>query len=253
MTPEFVGMLPGAQTNPQPKIEAYLPAPAERTDVGLIILPGGGYRGLAEHEGKGYAEFYVKAGISCFVVTYRLGSNGYRHPAMLEDALAAIYTIRSRAEEWGINPNKLGLMGSSAGGHLTAHALVAHNHYQADVSLRADFGLLCYPVITMRGPYVHEGCRSNLLGESPTDALIDQAAVDELVSAETPSCFLWHTVEDASVPVENSMIFAGRLREFGVPFELHIYPKGRHGLGLNTDLAWGAASLRWMQETTAEA
>lgn len=251
MQEEITGMLPGATTDAAPAIACYLPPVAERNGVGLVILPGGGYRGLAEHEGKGYADFFVQAGICCFVVTYRLGSNGYRHPAMVEDALAAIHTVRSRAAEWGIDPGKIGLMGSSAGGHLTAHTLVAHKRYATDSSLRPDFGILCYPVIKMRGDFVHEGCRSNLLGETPSEALIDEVAVDELVTGDTPPCFLWHTVEDAAVPVENSMIFAAQLRKHGVPFELHIYPKGRHGLGLNTDLAWGTACLRWIQETAA--
>ena len=247
---QIIGELPDATTDPAPAITCYLPPVAERNGIGLIILPGGGYRALADHEGKGYADYFVQAGISCFVVTYRLGSDRYRHPAMLEDALAAVHTVRGRAAEWGLDPNRIGLMGSSAGGHLTAHALVAHNRYTNDDALRPDFGILCYPVITMRGDFVHEGCRTNLLGENPHTALIDEVAVDELVTAATPPCFLWHTVEDSSVPVENSMIFAGQLRNHGVPFELHIYPKGRHGLGLNTELAWGMACLRWIGEVT---
>jgi len=252
MTNHLRGTLPGASTNPQPVIESYLPPPEERNGIGLIILPGGGYRALAAHEGKGYAEYFAQAGICCFVVQYRLGSDGHRHPAMIEDALAALHTIRSRATEWGIHAHKIGIMGSSAGGHLTAHALVAHKHYATAVSLRADFALLCYPVIMMSGEFAHEGCRTNLLGESPADALLRQVAVDKLVTAETPPCFLWHTVEDASVPVENSLIFANQLRHHNVPFELHIYPKGRHGLGLNTELAWGEAARRWIRETTSD-
>lgn len=247
---ELTGTLPGATTNPMPRIEGYLPPAARRNGIGLVILPGGGYRALADHEGKGYADFFVQAGICCFVVTYRLGADGHRHPAMLEDALAAMHTVRSRAAEWGIAPRKIGIIGSSAGGHLTAHTLVSHDRYAADGALRPDFGILCYPVIRMRGDYVHEGCRTNLLGDHPADALVDEVAVDELVTAQTPPCFLWHTVEDAAVPVENSLIFADQLRRHQVPFELHIYPKGRHGLGLNTDLAWGAACLRWIDETT---
>lgn len=249
---QLTGHLPNATTAPAPTIDCYLPPAEQRNGIGLVILPGGGYRGLADHEGKGYADFYGQAGISCFVVTYRLGSNGYRHPAMLEDALAAIHTVRSRAAEWGIDPQKIGLMGSSAGGHLTAHTLVTNGRYAANGTLRPDFGILCYPVIQMRGDYVHSGCRENLLGDNPSDALIAEVAVDELVTAQTAPCFLWHTVEDAAVPVENSMIFASQLRKHNIPFELHIYPKGRHGLGLNTDLAWGDASLRWIREVTVD-
>lgn len=249
MNVQILGTLPGATTNPAPSIECYLPPATQRNGIGLIILPGGGYRMLAEHEGKGYADYFAQAGISCFVVTYRLGADGHRHPAMLEDALAAIQAVRSRAAEWGVDPSKVGIMGSSAGGHLTAHALVGNKRYAPDGTLRPDFGILCYPVIRMRGEYMHEGCRTNLLGEDPSEALINEVAVDELVSADTPPCFLWHTIEDAAVPVENSLIFASQLRKHGVPFELHIYPKGRHGLGLNTELAWGEACLRWLRET----
>ena len=245
--------LPGSTTSPSPLIECYLPAAEKRNGVGLIIFPGGGYRMHAEHEGKGYADFFVEAGISCFVTSYRLGGdgtgiNGHRHPAMLEDALAAIYTVRQRASEWGINPSKIGVMGSSAGGHLTAHSLTAYSQYPSDLSLRADFGILCYPVITMTGAHCHTGSRGNLLGEEATEAQASAVSPEQLVTAQTPPCFLWHTWEDQAVPVENSLLFASALRANNVPFEMHIYPKGRHGLGLNTELPWGRDCLRWISE-----
>ena len=120
------GALENGTTNPSPKIEVFLPVAKERTDIGVIIFPGGGYRGLAEHEGAGYAHFFQSKGIAAFVVEYRLGGDGHRHPAMLEDALAAIQTVRTQAAEFGIDPQKLGVMGSSAGGHLTAHTLTSY-------------------------------------------------------------------------------------------------------------------------------
>lgn len=244
------GFLPSHTTSPQPQIDCYLPPPEKRNGIGLIIFPGGGYRMHAEHEGKGYADFFVESGICCFVAAYRLGGDGHRHPAMLEDALAALHTVRQRADEWGIDPNKIGVMGSSAGGHLTAHTVTAYSQYQGDVSLRPDFGILCYPVIMMTGVHCHTGSRGNLLGEDASDAQALAVSPDQLVSEKTPPCFLWHTWEDPAVPVENSMAFASALRARGVPFELHVYPKGRHGLGLNTELPWGRDCLRWIGEVT---
>ncbi|MCX6045479.1 MAG: alpha/beta hydrolase [Chloroflexi bacterium] len=248
---QIQAMLPSSTTGAAPLMDCYLPTPAQRNGVGLIIFPGGGYGGHAEHEGKGYADYFVAAGITCFVVRYRLGSANFRHPAMLEDALAALYTVRQRASEWGLDPNKIGIMGSSAGGHLTAHTLVAYDRYASDIALRPNFGILCYPVIAMTGPYCHTGSRANLLGADADEALMLDVSPERLVTAQTPPCFLWHTVEDAAVPVENSLLFATALRAHGVAFEMHIYPTGRHGLGLNTDLAWASACLRWIAEVTA--
>ncbi|MFN8439493.1 MAG: alpha/beta hydrolase [Caldilineaceae bacterium] len=244
--------LPAGSTSANPAIDCYLPPADQRNGTGLIIFPGGGYRMHAEHEGKGYADFFVQAGICCFVVSYRLGGDGDRHPAMLEDALAAIHTVRQRASEWGADPRKIGVMGSSAGGHLTAHSITAYTQYQGDVSLRADFAILCYPVIAMTGPHCHTGSRGNLLGEDTSEAEALAVSPEHLVTPQTPPCFLWHTWEDPAVPVENSLLFASALRANKVPFEMHIYPKGRHGLGLNTELPWGRDCLRWMGEVVGD-
>lgn len=244
------GRLPGGQTAPAPQIDCWLPA-RNHKGIGLIILPGGGYEFLSPHEGQGYAEHFVKAGIACFVVTYRLGPQGFRHPAMLEDALAAIHTIRASAAELGLNPQRLGIMGSSAGGHLAAHTLVAWDQYPSDISLRPDFGILCYAVISSRIAYAHAGSMRNLAGTSPSAALLDELSCEKQVTAQTPPCFLWHTAEDDGVPVENSMLFASALRKQGVPFELHVYARGGHGLGLGTPFAWASDCLRWMEETCA--
>lgn len=248
----ITGTLDCGETSPAPSIECWIPE-ENHTGIGLIILPGGGYGGLAAHEGAGYAEHFSKAGIACFVVSYRLGSAGFRHPAMLEDALAAIYTIRSNASEYGVDPDRLGIMGSSAGGHLTAHTLTAWHQYESKISLRPDFGILCYPVITSTGIHVNKGSIRNLLGEDPSASLLDEVSCEKRVSANTPPCFLWHTGEDAGVPMENSMLFASALRRHGVAFELHVYVKGRHGLGLATTFPWEADCLRWMKETTQPA
>ncbi|TFH15591.1 MAG: alpha/beta hydrolase [Lentisphaerales bacterium] len=247
----ITGKLECGHTAPDPSIECWIPE-RNHTGIGMVILPGGGYGGLAEHEGIGYAEHFMKAGIACFVVSYRLGSQGFRHPAMLEDALAAICTIRSGAHEYGVDPHRLGIMGSSAGGHLAAHVLIAWDQYKSEISLRPDFGILCYPVITSTGSHAHKDSFLNLAGEAASESLLDELSCEKHVSAETPPCFIWHTGEDAGVPVENSMLFASALREYGVAFELHVYAKGGHGLGLNAEFSWETDCLRWIKETAQQ-
>ena len=245
----LIGSLENSTTHAAPNIDIYLPD-KKTSDTGIIIFPGGGYRMLAEHEGKGYAEFFQKHGITSFVVSYRLGSDGFRHPAMLEDALAAIETIRKNASDYNIE--KLGIMGSSAGGHLAAHTAIAYSSYKSSVSLRPDFAILCYPVIAMSGEFAHVGCRDNLLGENPWQDLLEETSAQKHVTETTPPCFIWHTVEDAAVPVENSFMFAQALREKNVPFEIHVYTKGRHGLGLNAEFNWTEDCLRWIKEIVGE-
>jgi acetyl esterase/lipase len=240
------GKLDSGTTNPNPKIEAYLPSQGTRTDIGIIIFPGGGYGGLAAHEGVGYAEFFQKKGIASFVVEYRLGKKGFRHPAMIEDALAAIETVRKQAKEFGVDPHKVGIMGSSAGGHLTAHTVTSYGEYS--IELRPDFGILCYPVIEMAGAYGHVGSRNNLLGENASRELRLSVSPELKVTPETPPCFIWHTVEDPVVPVENSLLFVSALQKNGVPYELHVYPKGRHGLGMKSGYGWEEALVRWLNE-----
>lgn len=237
------GVLPGATSGPRPEIACW-PAKGTATGAGLVIFPGGGYGKLAEHEGAGYAEYFSAAGIASFVVRYRLGTEGHRHPAMLEDALAAINQVRLRAADFGVDPARIGVMGSSAGGHLAAHTLVAWRAYGEAV--RPDFGILCYPVILAQGEYAHRGSMFNLLGENAAPEALAAVSCASWVDGRTPPCFLWHTGEDEAVPQENSLAFAAALRRNGVPFELHLYPKGRHGLGLDTDFDWGGECLRWM-------
>ena len=248
----FHGNLPNAKTSPSPEIIFHQPATGRATGLGIVIFPGGGYGGLAEHEGKDYAEFLTIHGIAGFVVKYRLGPDGFQHPAMLEDALSAIREVRLRASEFGIDENCIGVMGSSAGGHLAALSMVAYKEYESEISLRPDFGVLCYPVIVSQGEFAHAGSMQNLLGKSYSDkALIASMSLDNRVTTTTPPCFLWHTVEDPGVPVENSMRFASSLKKEKVPFELHLYEKGRHGLGLNAKFAWEAELLRWLTRFSA--
>jgi acetyl esterase/lipase len=247
-TDTFHAGLEHAATSPDPRITAFLPDRDRRNGMSLIIFPGGGYGGLAKHEGKGYAEHFCGKGVACFVVQYRLGSQGHRHPAMLEDAQSAIATIRQRAPALGLNPRRIGVIGSSAGGHLAAHSMVGYTGYHDPALVRPDFGVLCYPVTTMQGPYAHAGSRNNLLGPDPSPEQIAEVSCDQKVTPDTPPCFIWHTAEDAGVPVEHSLLFASALRRHKVPFELHVYQKGPHGLGLNTTLPWADDCLRWMND-----
>jgi acetyl esterase/lipase len=255
--PLWHGAAPGARGNDPRDIPAIFlypaasgthptPAPA------MLVLPGGGYGGLAPHEGEGYAHWLTNHGIHAYVLRYRLGSDGYRHPTMLQDAARALRTLRANAGAWGIDAGKIGVMGSSAGGHLAATLLTqwtAGDSSHADpverVSSRPDLGVLCYPVITMTDPHTHAGSRANLLGEKPSEAEIATMSAEKCVNAQTPPTFLWHTAEDPVVPVENALLFATALAAHKVPFALHAYERGRHGLGLGHH-AWGPQLMRWL-------
>jgi acetyl esterase/lipase len=230
----------GESSNNVPTLTVFLPEPEKATGAAMVICPGGGYGHLAQHEGADYARWLNDNGIAAFVLKYRLGTAGYRHPAMLHDAARAVRTVRSRAAEWGVDNQRVGIMGSSAGGHLAATLLThfdAGNPEATDLieraSSRPDLGVLCYPVITM-GEFAHQGSRKNLLGEEPSPELIQNLSNELQVTSSTPSCFIWHTWEDKAVPVENALQFASALRKEGVKFDLHIYEKGGHGMGLGS-------------------
>ncbi len=248
----------GKEDKDIPTLQAYLPDPAKATGASIVICPGGGYGGLAPHEGNDYALWLNDHGVAGFVLKYRLGSAGYRHPAMLNDAARAIRTVRARAGEWGVDPKRVGVMGSSAGGHLASTILTHFDNGQPDAadlierqSSRPDLGILCYAVITM-GTYTHLGSRNNLLGTNPSSELVKLLSNELQVTAQTPPCFLWHTFEDTAVPVENSLDFVAALRKAGVPFDLHIYQKGHHGMGLADKPPfagahpWAADCLYWL-------
>jgi acetyl esterase/lipase len=249
----------GNSTNDIPTLTPYLPGPANATGAAMVICPGGGYQHLAPHEGNDYALWLNQHGVTCFVLKYRLGSNGYRHPAMLNDATRAVRWVRAHANEFKIDPKRVGIMGSSAGGHL-ASTLMTHfdsgDTNAADVierqSSRPDIGVLCYPVITM-GEFAHQGSKENLLGKNPPAKLVRELSSELQVTTNTPPCFIWATFEDKTVPVENTLLFAGALRKNHVPFDLHIYQKGRHGLGLDDKPPfahphpWAADCLFWLK------
>ena len=229
----------GKSTNDVPTLTPFLPAAEKASGAAIVVCPGGGYGALASHEGKDYALFLNQQGVAAFVLKYRLGPHGYRHPSMLQDAQRAIRLTRARAADWRIDATRVGIMGSSAGGHLASTALTHFDAGQADASdpverqsCRPDFGILCYPVISL-GEFTHQGSKNNLLGQDPPDALVRLLSNELQVRPDTPPCFIWHTWEDSAVKVENALLFATALRKAGVPFDLHVYEKGRHGLGLN--------------------
>ncbi len=244
----------GKEAKDIPTLTPYLADPAMATGAAMVILPGGGYGGLASHEGKGYADWLVTNGISCFVVKYRLGSHGYRHPRMLQDAARAVRLVRAKAAEYHIDPKRVGIMGSSAGGHLASTLLTHFDAGQPDAadpverqSSRPDLGILCYPVISM-GPLTHQGSKNNLLGNNPDPELVKLLSNELQVTRDTPPCFIWHTWEDTAVKVENSLEFAAALRRQGVPFDLHIYQKGGHGMGLGGGHPWTRDCRFWLKE-----
>ncbi|HEY0457394.1 MAG TPA: alpha/beta hydrolase [Verrucomicrobiae bacterium] len=234
-------------------ITPFLATGTNASGAAMVILPGGAYAMLAGHEGKGYADWLVTNGITCFVVKYRLGTSGYRHPRMLEDAARAVRTVRARAEEWKIDPQRVGIMGSSAGGHLASTLLT---HFDAGIpdakdsidkqSSRPNLGILCYPVISM-GKNTHQGSKNNLLGDKPADELVEALSNELQVTKNTPPCFIWHTWEDKAVKVENSLEFAMALQRAGVPYDLHVYQKGPHGIGLGKNHPWANDCIFWLK------
>ena len=248
----------GKGTNDIPTLTLFLPAPEKATGAAMIICPGGGYGALAQHEGKDYALWLNEQGIAGFVLKYRLGSAGYRHPAMLQDAARAVRLVRAKADEWKIDPKRVGIMGSSAGGHLTSTLLTHFDSGKTDASdpierqsSRPDLGVLCYPVITMTSEFTHKGSVNNLLGTNATTELLNELSNELHVTSLTPPCFIWHTCEDKGVPMENSLAFAIALRLAGVPFEFHAYEKGAHGIGLGSRPYGGGEQHRWTRDCAA--
>ncbi|MBI4657949.1 MAG: alpha/beta hydrolase [Verrucomicrobia bacterium] len=250
----------GADDKDIPTLTPYLPEPTQATGSAMVVCPGGGYGGLAAHEGKDYALWFNQRGIAAFVLKYRLGSAGYRHPIMLQDVSRAVRYVRANAPAWKVDPKRIGVIGSSAGGHLASTLLTHFDSGRADAddpierqSSRPDLGILCYPVITM-GSFTHHGSRKNLLGDNPSPESIKLLSNELQVTPQTPPTFIWHTFEDAAVPVENTLHFGAALRKAGVPFDLHIYQKGRHGIGLAdkppfTNVhPWAQDCLFWLRQ-----
>ena len=258
--PLWCGTPPAGESDPAqiPEIIPYAPPVWKFNHRALVIFPGGGYHALAAYEGPGFAEFFADQGYYCFVVNYRLGDNlgktGCHHPAQISDAARAVRLVRSWAKELGYKTDRIGVIGSSAGGHLAATVSVLpelgltipEEGEVAKISSRPDFAVLCYPVITLDEPYIHVGSMMNLLGEGFDPALREKLSLEKQVNEHTPPTFLYHRVGDKAVPLENSLFYAQALRKYGVPFELHIYEKGGHGGALAQGHPWAAEALRWI-------
>jgi acetyl esterase/lipase len=256
----WAGDAPGAKgTEPAdiPTITIYTPPAEKANGAAIVVCPGGGYGGLADHEGRPIAEWLNTLGVTGIVLKYRLGPR-YHHPVMLNDVGRAIRTVRSHAKEWNLDPKRVGVLGFSAGGHL---ASTAATHFDdgdpnaADpvdrVSSRPVVAILVYPVITLTDPFTHAGSRHNLLGDNPSPELITLLSNEKQVTAKTPPTFLVHTADDGAVPMENSLLFAMACRKAGVPVELHVFEHGPHGIGLGGNdpilSSWPVSCARWLQ------
>ncbi|MGD0011372.1 MAG: alpha/beta hydrolase [Terriglobia bacterium] len=236
------GGAPGAVGNQdadRPSLTLYVLPPSQLARSAVVVCPGGGYAVLAmDHEGRQVAEWLNSLGIDAFILKYRLAPR-YHHPAMMEDAQRALRYARSHAQELGIAPDRIGIWGFSAGGHLASTAAThfdAGNPSATDAIERAnsrpDFAILAYPVITCSEWFKHEGSCKNLLGNNPDPHLAEYLSNEKQVSAQTPPTFLFHTNDDEGVPAENSVAFYMALRKARVAAELHIYEHGPHGVGL---------------------
>jgi acetyl esterase/lipase len=224
----------------QPTITPYFPAKGKANGTAIIVCPGGSYFNLAmNHEGEAIAKEFNKIGVTAFVLKYRLPHDDImvdKTIGPLQDAERAIQIIRQRAAEWGINPSKVGIIGFSAGGHL---ASTLDTHFDKvvidnkdNISLRPDFALLIYPVISF-GPFAHAFSRENLIGKNPSAAALESYSNEKQVTANTPPTFLVHAEDDDVVPVQNSLLFYDALVKNKVKAEMHIFQEGGHGFGLN--------------------
>jgi acetyl esterase/lipase len=241
-----------------PTLTVFLPPKDKATGTAVIICPGGGYTNLAmDYEGTDVAKRFNKSGIAAFVLKYRIPDDQTmvrKEIGPLQDAQRAILVLRSRAREWGINPKRIGIMGFSAGGHLAA---TAGTHFEKQeipnpdhISLRPDFMVLIYPVISFRGALAHTGSEHNLLGETPPPEKIKEYSNEMQVTDQTPPAFLVHAKDDDAVPYQNSIVFAESLRKHHIPAEIFFYEKGGHGFGMTnmTDpRLWMDRCIEWIK------
>lgn len=222
----------------------------------VLICPGGGYGFLSPREDEAVALQFTAAGFHVFVLHYTVKPEFYRRPLL--EVSQAVKVIRSRSQEWNLDPEKIAVCGFSAGGHLAASLGVHWHNLEVAPENKPNALILSYPVISM-GEFTHAGSRNNLLGPDPSEERLLEMSLEEQVSSQTPPTFLWHTVADPVVPVENSLFFANALRKHNRPFELHIYPNGPHGLSLaitetddsrGTDphvATWMGLAIEWLK------
>ena len=241
-----------------PKLIVFLPQKKDSLKAAVIICPGGGYARLAmDHEGYEVAKTLNAHGIAAFVLKYRIPDDSFmtnKQIVPLQDAERAIQLIRQKATEWNINPNNIGIMGFSAGGHLAStlgthfNEIVIEN--KNNTSFKPDFMILGYPVISFDTTIAHKGSRDNLIGIDPSQKLVDHFSNELQVTPQTPITFIVHASDDNTVPIENSVRFYQALQKNKVPAEIHIYEKGGHGFGLHnktTTDEWFDRLINWMK------
>jgi acetyl esterase/lipase len=253
----------GFEKDTEPPFIQYFKANTDSAHGGAILVcPGGGYGHLADqHEGADVANFYNQYGFDAFVLHYRLNDfaqAGHRFPDQYRDVTTAMRIIRSRAKEFKINPDKIGIIGFSAGGHLASMATTMHldvnrksKNTLDQVSSRPAFSILIYPVITLSGAAAHIGSRENLLGKNPDNQLVDSLSTQNRVDEHTPPTFIVFSNDDNVVPPENGVLFYNALRKHKIPTSLFIFDHGGHGYGmapkdkvLNT---WPGLSVKWLE------
>lgn len=259
----WTGAAPGALGDADkdtPTLTPFWPEPGNATGAAMVVFPGGGYRTLAPHEGALYAQWLASQGIAAFVLKYRLATDGYKVPTIFLDAARAIRLVRSRAADWGLDPKRVGVIGSSAGGHLAGLCVTQFDSGLADaadpidrVSSRPDLAILCYAFILFDLPDPER--EERFLGPNGTPEQKRFLSPRLNVRTDTPPCFIWQTYEDDRVVADNALAFAAALREKRVPLDLHIYLKGRHGIGLGSkelDPAklhpWTRDAAFWLKE-----
>ena len=248
-----------------PAYEVHLPEPSRRNGAAVVIFPGGGYSILAmAHEGRDYADWLKQRGIVAVIAKYRVSRDdaaGFQFPVPLLDARRAIRTVRARAAEWGVDPSKVGVMGSSAGGHLASMCATMWDETFAEetgdeidkLPCRPDFAVLVYPVISMSQVWGHGGSKRRLLGANPAPALVQRVSTELRITEKTPPVFLIHAADDPGVPARNSLDFAAHCAEKKVPVVCHVFSKGGHGFGLHPkgDAAnWSALLETWLAAQT---
>lgn len=256
-------MAGGQESGDRPRLHLYR-VQSDSPTAAIVILPGGGYGGLAsDHEGVQIAEFFNKLGMTAAICFYRHrgegnAGTGYGHPVPMLDAQRAIRTMRANAKQWNIDPERIGVIGFSAGGHLASTVSTRFDDGDtaaADpidrVSPRPNFAILGYPVISFGAAHTHVGSQRNLLGPEADPELVRSLSSENAVTPQTPPTFLFHTAEDTAVPAENSLVYASALARAGVAVELHLFPSGPHGIGLGADRpgagVWPRLCAQWLR------
>jgi acetyl esterase/lipase len=262
--PNGAPLATGSDSTDKPAIMPF--AAVQPNGAAVVVFPGGGYDHLAtDKEGRAPAQWLSKLGISAFVVRYRLGSNGYRHPIEMGDAQRAVRWVRANAARYGIDTARVGVLGFSAGGHL---ASTVSTHFDGGSPSAADsvdrqgcrpaFSILGYPVITMDASFTHKGSRDQLLGTNPSKVLVDSLSNEKHVTPRTPPAFLFHSTDDGAVPIRNSQAYHDSLAKRGVPASLMKFGRGGHGYGMADGKAgapndpvlhaWCDSSMKWLDK-----